>query len=107
MWIIAATIAITLVVVVVIINFHTPEKKIQHQVHHLYSVADPQFEREMGTLLGPAILPGNKITALQNGDEIFPAMLKAIHAAQLTINFETYIYWSGQTGKRANNSLRL
>ncbi len=35
----------------------------------------------MGTLLGPAILPGNQITALQNGDEIFPAMLKAIRAA--------------------------
>jgi cardiolipin synthase A/B len=49
----------------------------------------------MGTLLGPAILADNEITALQNGDEIFPAMLKAIRAAQFTINFETYIYWSG------------
>lgn len=57
--------------------------KIQHQVHHLYGVVDPQFEREMGTLLGPAILPGNQITALQNGDAIFPAMLKAIRAVML------------------------
>jgi cardiolipin synthase A/B len=99
MWTIAATIAITLVGVVIVVNFRTPEKKIQHQVQHLYGVVDPQFEREMGTLLGPAILPGNKITPLQNGDEIFPAMLKAIRAAQQTIDFETYIYWSGHSGE--------
>ena len=97
-WTIGATIAITLAMVVVVINFHTPEKRIEHQVKHLYSVRDAQFEREMGTLLGPAILSGNQITALQNGDEIFPAMLKAIREAKTTIDFETYIYWAGQTG---------
>jgi cardiolipin synthase A/B len=48
MWTIAATIAVTLVIVVIVINFHTPEKKIQHQVQHLYGEVDPQFEREMG-----------------------------------------------------------
>jgi cardiolipin synthase A/B len=98
MWTIAATVLATLLIVVLAVNFHTPEKQIQHQVHHLYAIADPPFEREMGTLLGPAILSGNQITALQNGDEIFPAMLKAIRAAQHTITFETYIYWSGATG---------
>jgi cardiolipin synthase A/B len=105
MWTVAATIISTLVVVVLVINFHTPEKKIQHQVRHVYGIADPQFEREMGTLLGPAILADNKITALQNGDEIFPAMLKAIRAAQFTINFETYIYWSGKTGEEFAQAL--
>jgi cardiolipin synthase len=105
MWTIVATIGATVVVIVLVINFHTPEKKIQHQVRHLYGVADPEFEREMGTLLGPAILPGNQITALQNGDEIFPAMLKSIRAAQHTINFETYIYWSGHTGEEFARAL--
>ncbi len=105
MWTIVATIGATVVVVVFVINLHTPEKKIQHKVRHLYGVADPEFEREMGTLLGPAILPGNQITALQNGDEIFPAMLKAIRAAQHTINFETYIYWSGHTGEEFARAL--
>jgi cardiolipin synthase A/B len=98
MWTILVTISVTLVIAVVIVNFHTPEEKIEHQVRHLYGVLEPQFEREMGTLLGPAILPGNRITALQNGDEIFPAMLKAIRSAQHTVDFETYIYWSGKTG---------
>jgi cardiolipin synthase len=99
MWLaIIASVAITLVIGVIVINLQVPEKKVQHQVRHLYNAVDSQFEREMGTLLGPAILPGNQITALQNGDEIFPAMLKAIRAAKYTINFETYIYWSGKTG---------
>jgi cardiolipin synthase len=105
MWTIVATIAVTIVVVIVVINFRTPEKRIQHQVRHLYGTTDPQFEREMGTLLGPAILSGNRITALQNGDEIFPAMLAAIRAAKHTIDFETYIYWSGHIGEEFAQAL--
>jgi cardiolipin synthase A/B len=105
MWMIAGAVFATLSVVLLVINLRTPEKKIEHQVHHLYGVVDPQFEREMGTLLGPAILPGNQITALQNGDEIFPAMLKAIRGAQHTITFETYIYWSGTTGEKFARAL--
>jgi cardiolipin synthase A/B len=101
----AMSVAATLIVATVVINFRTPEKRLQHQVRHLYGVADPQFEREMGTLLGPAIVQGNKIAALQNGDEIFPAMLAAIRAAKSTINFETYIYWSGRTGEEFARAL--
>jgi cardiolipin synthase len=105
MWGIAGAVVATLATIVLVVNFHTPEKKLQHQVKHLYGVTDPQFEREMGTLLGPAILPGNGATVLQNGDEIFPAMLKAIRAAQRTITFETYIYWSGRTGEEFAQAL--
>ena len=32
----------------------------------------------MGVMLGPQIVEGNKVEALLNGDQIFPAMLKAI-----------------------------
>jgi cardiolipin synthase A/B len=105
MWTIVATIALTLVAAIIIVNFHTPEKKIQHQVRHFYGIVDPQFEREMSALLGPAILPGNQITVLQNGDEIFPPMLAAIGAAKSTIDFETYIYWSGRTGEEFAEAL--
>lgn len=76
-----------------------PEHK-NFEIKHLYSVNDPQFERTIGNLLGPAILPGNKITTLLNGVEIFPAMLQVIKNAEKTITFETYIYWSGDYGKR-------
>ena len=93
------TIVLTIIVVVIAMNFATPEKKIERRLEHHYDVSDPQFRREMSVMLGPGILPGNRVTALNNGDEIFPSMLDAIRGAQKTLNFETYIYWSGGTGK--------
>ena len=89
LWTIAITAVATLLLVVLSLNFATPEKKLERKIEHRYAVSDPQFRREMGVLLGPAILPGNRVTALQNGDEIFPAMLEAIRGARRTITFET------------------
>jgi cardiolipin synthase len=91
-------VGITIVVILLVLNLSTGEKKIRHEITPLYAVADPQFLRSMGSLLGPAILAGNKVTTLLNGDEIFPAMLEAIRSARKTITFETYIYWSGAIG---------
>ena len=51
-----------------------------------------------GTLGVPAT-EGNTIRILRNGDEIFPAMLDAIAAAERTIDFLTFIYWSGEIGQ--------
>src|SRR4051812_26670145 len=61
-----------------------------------FSVEDEQFRRSIGSLMGVAIVRGNKIEELKNGDEIFPAMLEAIKGAQKSINFETYVFWSGK-----------
>jgi cardiolipin synthase A/B len=84
---------------VLILNFAMPEKRIKQSLVHLYAVSDPQFRLELGTLLGPPIVEGNNALNLENGDEIFPAMLEAIRAAEHTITFETYIYWSGSIGR--------
>src|SRR6476660_6164429 len=99
-WTIHFTGAVTVLLVVIAMNFATPEKKLERKIEHRYAIADPQFRREMGVLLGPAILPGNRVTDLENGDQIFPAMLEAIQSARRTITFETYIYWSGEVGKK-------
>ena len=103
--VVVVTALATLLVVVVSLNFATPEKKLEQVVAHRYGATDPAFEREMGVLLGPAIVGGNQITALQNGDEIFPAMLKAIAGARTSITFETYIYWSGNIGQEFTEAL--
>jgi cardiolipin synthase len=42
---------------------------------------------------------------LQNGDEIFPAMLEAIRGASTSVTFETYIYWSGEIGEAFTEAL--
>jgi len=102
---VALTVLGTLIVVIVALNFRRPEKDPDHKVDHQYGILSPQFKREMGALLGPAIVPGNRLEPLQNGAEIFPAMLEAIGAAQRTITFETYIYWSGRIGEQFAASL--
>jgi cardiolipin synthase A/B len=90
---------------IVVMNFVTSESEIERSLEHRYGVDDPQFRRELGILLGPAIIDGNRVESLQNGVEIFPAMLEAIRAARSTITFETYIYWSGRIGKSFADAL--
>ncbi len=97
-WVIAITVLVTSLVLVLLQNFKTPDKVVEHRFEHHYAVSDPQFRREMSVLLGPTIAHGNQITALHNGKEIFPAMLLAIRSAQVSITFETHIYWSGEAG---------
>jgi cardiolipin synthase len=98
-------IGVTLAVVFLLLNLSSGEKKIRREIQQLYAVDDPQFLRSMGSLLGPAILGGNRIGTLLNGDQIFPAMLEAIHGATRTIAFETYIYWSGEIGEQFADAL--
>jgi cardiolipin synthase len=97
--IILGSVSATLLVVLLALNLTLGDKKVHEDIPRIYSVADPQFERTMGVLMGPAILGGNRTQALVNGSEIFPSMLEAIRGAQKTINFETYIYWSEAIGK--------
>lgn len=106
MWLILlATIVITAFVVIISMNFHRPEKSVRHKISHCHTIDDPQFVLEMDAMLGPALLSGNEILPLQNGEEIFPAMLKAIRGARTSITFETYIYWSGSIGKEFADAL--
>src|SRR3954463_10666803 len=98
---IIATLAITLLV----INMQSGEKKIQQRIERLYSIEDPEFLHVMGVLLGPPVVDGNRYRVLVNGEQIFPAMLAGIRSAQRTIDFETYIYWSGAIGKEFADAL--
>jgi cardiolipin synthase A/B len=86
-------------------NLSAGEKRIEQKLDHRWGVDDPQFAREIGILLGPPIVAGNRVTHLENGEQIFPAMLAAIHDARHTISFETYIYWSGEVGRRFAEAL--
>lgn len=90
---------------VIALNFIGGEKRVQRRLEHRYTVEDAQFQREMATLLGPPIVDGNQVRDLENGVEIFPAMLDAIRGARHNINFETYIYWSGEVGRKFADAL--
>ncbi len=88
-----------------IVNLKNPQKEIEYKIDTDESVHSEHFARVLGDLLGPPLTSGNEIIGLYNGDEIFPAMLKAIESAQKTITFESYIYWSGHIGKKFSEAL--
>jgi cardiolipin synthase len=104
-WTVLISVLATLLVVFFAQNLTTGEKRVKEKLEHRYAIHDPQFQRTMGVMLGPVILPGNRFATLLNGDEIFPSMLQAIKGAQKTITFETYIYWSGDIGKAFADAL--
>ncbi|MDP2251177.1 MAG: phospholipase D-like domain-containing protein [Hydrogenophaga sp.] len=105
-WAVAGIVALLCAVAgVLIANFVGGETKIERRIERLYSLDDPRFVQELGVLLGPPFLPGTQAQALLNGDEIFPPMLAAIRGAQVSITFETYIYWSGDIGRRFAEAL--
>lgn len=105
-WVILATVVATAVLGLLAINLLSPsEKRVERRLERMYSLHDPNFARELGVLLGPPVLAGNRYAALRNGDEIFPQMLAAIRGAKRTINFESYIYWSGDIGREFAEAL--
>ena len=99
------TVALTVAAVLLVINFMGGEKKIERRLTRVHGVENVQFPHELGAMLGPAMIGGNRVQVLKNGDQIFPPMLNAIRGAQTTITFESYIYWSGDIGREFSEAL--
>src|ERR1041385_1717212 len=83
----------------------TSEKQIRREITTGYSVNDPEFRASISHLLGAPLVDGNKVEQLQNGDQIFPAMLEAIRHAQNSINLESFIWSSGKVSTEFVNAL--
>ena len=103
--VVAGVASLSLIAGLLVSNFIGGETKIERRIERLYGLDDPRFTNELGVLLGPPFLPGNKISALFNGDQIFPPMLSAIRDAKSSITFETYISWSGDIGQAFADAL--
>jgi hypothetical protein len=67
MWTIIGAVAITLLSVLLAPNCQKSEQQIERRVEHLHDIANPQYQRAMSVLMGPAIVPGNHVVALCNG----------------------------------------
>ena len=93
--------AIVLIFCLFFIRRHT----LPYHFEHTFAVSDPEFIGSALALGNPVLIPGNKIALLQNGDTYFPEMLKAIGAAQKTINFEAFILYSDAVGKQYRDAL--
>lgn len=86
------------IVAIVLLNLTPDRRELRNPVPQVNVMGDADFTRSIEGLFGSDVVPGNRIETLVNGDEIFPAMLEAIENAGTSINFETYIYWSGVMG---------
>jgi cardiolipin synthase len=69
-------------------------------------VRDETFLRAAEALTGAPVSYGNDADLLINGDQIFPAYLRAIREAQETVNLLTYAYWRGDIAVEVADALR-
>jgi cardiolipin synthase len=93
------------IVSIIIANLVPPRTHVQQPIPHFAAVSDPQFLRTMNSVFEGDVQPGHSIQTLINGDEIFPPMLEAIRNAEVSVNFATYIYWSGAIALEFANTL--
>ena len=88
-----------------ILSAFSDGKRVRQEVQPIESAASPAFRQAAGSLLSGSFVPGNQIVTLVNGDQIFPAMLRAIRGAQHTIDFETYVFWNGDIARQFTEAL--
>ena len=67
---------------------------------HEFPVESQEFLDSVTAATGVPFLEGNRLAIYNNGDEFYPAMLKAIAEAKASITLEAYIYWKGGIGRR-------
>ncbi len=63
------------------------------------------LRRALTAVNGVPVSSGNRLDLLRNGEEIFPAMLAAIHGAARSIDLLTFVYWSGDIGTQFADAL--
>ena len=72
---------------------------------HEMEVESEEFLTTIAGATGMPFVAGNDLQILNNGDEFYPAMLRALSAAQFSITIEAYIYWAGEIGREFAEAL--
>lgn len=88
--------ALASALILLALNILPERREVRDPIPHEIALSDRHFLQTMKSVYGSNIEAGHEIVTLVNGDAIFPAMLEAIAEAKETINFLTYIYWSGE-----------
>lgn len=101
-YLIALGVAFALAVAISLLNRPT---NVLYVLPHSFGVRDPTFLPSAQAIGGPGMVGGNSVSILENGVEIFPAMLAAIHAAKKSVHLEAYIFWSDSVGARFRDAL--
>ncbi|HTI56200.1 MAG TPA: phospholipase D-like domain-containing protein [Verrucomicrobiae bacterium] len=59
------------------------------------TMGEPAFRSTLVAYTGSAVVPGNRVELLLNGDQIFPAKIAAIRAARKSITYAQYVFEEG------------
>jgi cardiolipin synthase len=74
------------------------DKRSFYQYDNPSAVEDGSFRRSLDAF-GNAMVGGNRVEILNNGDAIFPAMTGAIRDAKVTVDLESYIFKNDKAGE--------
>jgi cardiolipin synthase len=73
------------------------DKRSTYEFDHPFAVEDPAFRRSLDGF-GNSMVGGNRAEILNNGDEIVPAMTRAIREARASVDLESYIFKNDRAG---------
>jgi cardiolipin synthase len=99
-FIILAVVAAVVALLLVLAQDNTTLK-----VRSALGAEDRRHASYIAALVGADETHGNDYDVLTNGDQVFPAMLDAIRGAKRRINFETYIYDTGEIANQFTTAL--
>jgi cardiolipin synthase A/B len=94
-WFSRALLLVTLATSMMAAGCLGPRMQLRRQIATGCSVTNRAFTDSLSAIVGTPFVGGNRITPLINGDEIFPAMLRAIDRATNSVNLENYLWRSG------------
>src|SRR5262245_33304073 len=60
------------------------------------AVSDPAFKETVAAHTSAAVVSGNSIELLLNGDQIFPAKIAVIRSARTSLSYAEYFYAEGE-----------
>jgi cardiolipin synthase len=95
-----ALLVIGVAALVVAIALAIAQDQVTIKIGSAYAAADPDHPSYLAALINAPLTRGNTYDVLTNGVEIYPAMLDAIEGARRRINFETYVYATGEIPNR-------
>jgi cardiolipin synthase A/B len=83
-------------------RYHVPVHVLPAEPSDVAELVGDQSIGELVRLVGEVttrpLLPGNRLKALRDGDQAYPAMLAAIEAARHSVALSTYIFDNDRTG---------
>ena len=96
-------VAVIVVIVGTVLAFAQDQETVE--LRSALPADDPRAPDYLAALVASHVTSGNDYDILNNGDEVFPAMLQAIDDARERVSFETYVYEKGEVAARFTEAL--